>query len=159
MDKNTKILIIDSEYSFIATTQNTLKSSFEVELATSAKEGLDKATKECPEVIILGYLEPRGTSFELHKELRENPVTKNIPIIVVDVRPEEHSRKGWKRQEGLHMYADDYMSRPVEPAELMTTIDGVLRRASAETMGLKEASEQMERTLTRIDKIEKLLTN
>jgi DNA-binding response OmpR family regulator len=157
MERDIKILVVDSEENFIETTQDALEPDFEVVLATSAKEGMDKAVKECPEVIILGYLEPRGTSFRLHKELRNDASTKSIPLLVVDVRPEEHSRKGWKRQEGLHMYADDYMARPVEPEELRTAIDGILRRASMEPMGLKEASEQMERALARINKIEELL--
>ena len=157
MKKDVKVLIIDSEPGFIKTTQNALAANFEVVCATSASEGMDKAVSECPEAIVLGYLEPRGTSFKLHKELRKNTSTKNIPLLVVDVRSEEHSRKGWKRHEGLNMNADDYMSRPVEPAELRAVLQGMIRRASTEPMGLKEASEYMERALERINRIEQLL--
>lgn len=157
MEKDTKILVIDSEPGFTKTTRQALETSCEIVTATSAEEGLEKATRECPEAIILGYLEPRGTSFKLHKELRSNSITKSIPLLVVDVRPEEHSRKGWKRHEGLHMNADDYISRPVESDELMKALEGIIRRASAEPMGLKEASEYMEKALKRINKIEELL--
>jgi DNA-binding response OmpR family regulator len=155
MKKCLKVLIIDSESDFVETTRQALEPGFEVSTATNAKQGIDRAVKESPDVIILGYLKPRGTSYRLHNQLRNNPNTNSTPLLVVDVRPEEHSRKGWKRQEGL--YADDYMSRPVEAVELRAAIEGIMRRASAEPMGLKEASEQMEKALARIDKIEDLL--
>jgi DNA-binding response OmpR family regulator len=157
MERDTKILIIDEEPSFIRTAQKALEVSYEVATASSAREGLKKAREENPDVIILGYLEPRGTSFQLHNELREDLLTKNVPLLIVDVRPEEHSRKGWKRHEGVHMNANDYIARPVEGDELTKVVEGIIRRASGEPMGLKEASEYMEKALERINKIEELL--
>jgi DNA-binding response OmpR family regulator len=126
-------------------------------LGSSIKEGLDKAKRQSPDLIIVGYLEPRGTSFELHNKLREGRTTRDIPLLVVDVRPEEHLRKGWRRDEGMKMNAEEYMSRPFEPAELKETVNRILHRVGVTTMELAEVLEQMEMTLARIDQIEKQL--
>jgi DNA-binding response OmpR family regulator len=157
MGKNTKILIIDSEPDFLENTGGALKRDYTVVIATTAEEGLAKAEQGSPDAIIVGYLKPRGTSFQVHTELRSRPSTRDIPLLIVDVRPEEHSRKGWKMHEGLKMNAEDYMSRPVELAELTSSIEGAIRRTSVEPMGLREASEQLEKALERINKIEELL--
>ena len=109
-------------------------------------------------MVMVGYLEPRGDAFELHKELRETLVTKNIPLLVVDVSPEEHTRKGWRRDEGMQMDAEDYISRPVEPAELLELVGKILKkRAAPKPMELRDVVEQMEGLLKRVDKIEKTL--
>jgi len=157
MGKDTKILIIDSEPDFVKNTEGVLNDHYTVITATKAEEGLEKAELESPDAIILGYLKPRGTSFKVHTELRSRPSTQDIPLIIVDVRSEEHSRKGWKMHEGLKMNAEDYISRPVELSELVSSIEGVIRRTSLEPMDLIEASEQMEKALERLNKIEELL--
>ena len=157
MGKDMKVLIIDSEIDFLENTGEALKSFYTVVTATKAEEGLEKAERESPDAIILGYLKPRGTSFKVHTELRNKPPTRDIPLLIVDVRPEEHSRKGWKMHEGLNMNAEDYISRPIELSELTSSIECAIRRTSAEPMGLREASEQLEKALERINKIEELL--
>ena len=108
-------------------------------------------------MVILGYLEPRGDAFKLHKELRETLVTKNIPLLVVDVNPQEHARKGWSREQGMQMKAEDYISRPVEPAELAELVGGILEITAPKPMELRDALEQMEMVLKRVDKIEEML--
>ena len=157
MRKDTKVLIIDGESDFMENTGEALKKVYTVVTADKAKEGLDKAERESPDAIILGYLKPRGTSFSVHAELRNRLTTRDIPLLIVDVRPEEHSRKGWRMHEGLKMNAEDYISRPVESAELIRSIEGAIRRTSVEPMGLREASEQLEKALERLNKIEELL--
>lgn len=156
--KQHRILVVDSEPDFINTVREALDTSYEVSVASTKKEGLNKAKRETPHMVILGYLEPRGDAFEMHKELRETLVTKNIPLLVVDVSPGEHTRKGWRRDEGMQMDAEDYISRPVEPAELAKLVEEILEeRAAPKPLELREVVEQMERVLKRVDKIEKML--
>ena len=152
-----KILIIDDEPGFLKTAQAAFKDSYDVVIASNEKDAIEKAKTVNPEAIILGYLEPRGTAFEIHNKLRDDDVTRNIPLLIVDVKPEEHSRRGWTRHQGLRMNADDYISKPVDKAEILDIIERIIRRASTEPMGLKEASQHMERALERINKIEELL--
>ncbi|MFC1912276.1 PleD family two-component system response regulator [Chloroflexota bacterium] len=154
-----RILVAETESDFIETARKAFKDFSEVTFASNLKTALDRATVEKPDIIIIGYLEPRGTSFELHRKLREGELTQDIPLMVVDVRPEEHSRKGWKREEGMLMEAEDYISRPVEPADLKETVEAVLRRDSSKPMELAEVAEQMEVILKRINKIEEMLVN
>ena len=101
-------------------------SSWELLLAAERKDGILKALGENPEVIILGYLEPQGEAFNLHKQLKENPKTKGIPLVVVDVSPEEQSAKGWRKFEGINMEAEDYLCEPVDPLELASCVEGLL---------------------------------
>jgi DNA-binding response OmpR family regulator len=157
MQGKARVLVVDSEADFLRAARKALDASFEVASTTSASEGLGRASRERPDVIVLGHLEPRGTSFAVHNELRNSPATKDIPLLVVDVRPKDHSRKGWTRREGLRMNAEDYTSRPVEPEELADALTRIIRRTSGEPIGLREASEHMERTLERINRIEQLL--
>lgn len=155
--KQHRILVVDSETEFIKTVREALNSSYEVSVASTRKEGLNKAKRETPHMVILGCLEPRGDAFQLHQELRESPVTKDIPLLVVDVRPEEHTRKGWRIQEGMQMDAEGYISRPIEPADLAQLVGEILERATPKSMELGYVLEQMERVLKRVDKIEKML--
>lgn len=152
-----KILIAEIESDFIETARKAFRDYSEVTFASSLESALDRATEEKPDVIIIGYLEPRGTSFELHRKLREKQLTQDIPLVVVDVRPDQHSRKGWKREEGMLMEADDYISRPVEPEDLKETVEIILRKDSSRPMELAEVAEQMEVILKRINKIEEML--
>ena len=157
MEKTYRILVVDSEPDFVAMARETLEGAFKVSLASSLKEGLEKANKEALDLVIVGYLEPRGTSYKFHKELRKGGMTKHIPMLVVDVRPEEHSRKGWRRDEGMRMDAEDYVSRPIEPADLREAVEGILRRVEEEPMELEVVLDQMEKILKRIDGIEERL--
>lgn len=154
-----RILVAEVEADFIETAREAFKDYFEVTFASNLKSALDRATAEEPDIIIIGYLEPRGASFELHRKLREKQPTQDIPLVVVDVRPEEHSRKGWKREEGMRMEADDYISRPIEPADLRETVETILRKDDSRPMELAEVAEQMEVILKRINKIEEMLVS
>ncbi len=157
MEGKNKVLIIDSEPDFINAAREALETHFEVDIASTIRTGISLAVQKHPDAIVLGYLEPRGASFETHMELRNNTSTKDIPLLIVDVHPREHARKGWTRHEGLLMNAEDYTSRPVDSKEMVSALHKIIRRASGEPMGLVEASEQMEKTLERINRIEELL--
>jgi len=151
MEGKNKVLIIDSEPDFINATREALETHFEVDIATTIRTGISLAVQKHPDAIVLGYLEPRGTSFATHLELRSNTSTNDIPLLIVDVHPRDHARKGWTRHEGLLMNAEDYTSRPVNTREMISALHKIIRRASGEPMGLVEASEQMEKTLERIN--------
>ena len=105
-----RILVVGSEPDFLEMTRKALEASFELAYAPNENEGLEKARRERPDAIILGYLEPQGTSFELHKKLQGGWITKHIPLLVVDVHIDGQSRRVLTRAEGLQMEADDYIS-------------------------------------------------
>jgi PleD family two-component response regulator len=156
--KRQRILIGDCESDFVAEASKALKGSYEVTVASSRKESLEKAKGECPDMVIVGFLEPRGDSFKLYKELKENPETSNIPLLVVDVRPEDYSRKVWRRHERAKMDIEGYLTRPIEFGELREAVERIFRSADPEPLALEETLERMEKLLEQVEKIEKMLT-
>ncbi len=151
------ILVVDTEPAFLRTVRQALEHLYEVSVASTRSEGLGKAESEAPAMVIVGFLEPRGEAFKLHKQLKENPKTNRMPLLVVDVRPEEHSRRGWRREEGSQMDAEGYISRPVEPVELAELVKDILKTTAPKSVELEDVLEQMEKVLKRMEKIEKLL--
>ncbi len=110
MEKAPKILVVASEPSFIETAKKAFEPPFEVTYAYNEKEGLEKARKESPDTIVLGYIESKGTTFELHRKLREGWITKNIPLLVVDVDSPDPSRRALSVEERSQIEADEYIS-------------------------------------------------
>ena len=124
-----KILAVGEETSFIEVVQKAAEiSSWKLTLASDRVEGLEKAYNERPDLIVLGYIEPRGEAFQLHEELKGNPETSNIPLLVVDVPQEEHLSKGWRRDEGLRINAEGYLRQPTEPLELAQCVEKILSK-------------------------------
>jgi len=140
-DGKNKILVVGSEPELLDETSKLLGESFELSYASNDKEALEKARREIPDAIIVGYLEPRGSSFQLHERLRGGWITKNIPLLVVDIDSDQHFQKGWSREEGLLMDADNYVtitgrntredstaiSGLLEPPQLREKLDTSLR--------------------------------
>lgn len=158
MERRPKILVMDTDPQFVEMIRSTFGLCFEVVSALDRREGLAKARKNVPDLIIIGYLKPRGTAFQVHKELRQDPATQGIPQVVVDVCPEEHYRKGWRRDEGLQMEAEDYLTRPVATTDLWESVARIWQRVQRkEPLDLKEIAGRMEEALKEIDRVEGLL--
>lgn len=155
MVKTTKILVVDNDPDFVKLVRNTLgDSAYQVIIASDRKSGLEKARRESVDMVIVGALEPRGDAFKLYKELRGSPKTATIPMLVVDVRPDEHSRKGWRVNEGMQMNAEDYISRPIESDELVESVERVLERATRRTpIDFSKILEETREILNRVEKL------
>lgn len=115
-----KVLVIGSMAEFLEMAGKSLENQFEVIDALNENEGLTKARLQRPDAVILGYLEPRGTSFRLHKRLREGWITKHIPLLVVDVQFPERPEKRWTPQEAMQMDAEDYLSISLDDTTALT---------------------------------------
>ena len=105
-----KILVVSNAPDLVEMVKEAIGGSLEVTYASNQQEGLEKARKEIPDIIVLGYIEPQGTAFELHRKLGEGWITKNIPLLVVDVGSLDHSRSVLSMEEGLQIEADEYIS-------------------------------------------------
>ncbi len=104
-----KILVVSSSPELEYMVREAVGGSFEVLHASNQQQGLEMARKEFPDMIALGYLEPRGTAFELHRRLREGWITKNIPLLIVDSNPQDPARRVLSMEEGLQIEADQYI--------------------------------------------------
>ena len=109
LNQKRKVLVIGSIPELHQLMEETLRDRFEVIHASSENEGLSKARGERPETLILGYLDPRGSSFRLHKKLREGWITKHIPQLIVDAHFPGQPEKSWTSAEAMQMDAEDYL--------------------------------------------------
>ena len=129
-EKKRGILIVDDEPDFASALQHALESDVcEVTTAANKAEAQQAVKTMDPDLVILGTLSPRGEAFSLHQWLRENPKTKDLPIIVMDAPPEKQLVKGWRRDEAALMDAEDYVSKPIEPDALATRAQSILEKA------------------------------
>ena len=126
MPEDKRVILVDKETELTGIAQEAAElSSWELTVATDTAQARQLIAGEQTEVIILGYLEPQGEAFRLHRRLKENSRTENIPQVVVDVAPDEQLKKGWRKADGLRMDAEDYLCLPITPAELAKAINDV----------------------------------
>ncbi len=96
--------------------------------AGDAEEARKLLAREQPDLILLDWMLPGRSGLEFAKELKKNPAAGEFPIIMLTARTEEAS-KVW----GLDAGADDYVTKPFSPRELMARIQAVLRRAKPDS--------------------------
>lgn len=118
-----KILIIEDEHS-IATllSYNLVQAGFETIVANDGKEGYELAISENPSLIVLDLMLPSMDGVEVCKALRQEKL--NIPIIMLTAKDDE-----FDKVLGLELGADDYMTKPFSPREVVARIKAVLRRS------------------------------
>ena len=124
-----KVLIIDDELDFVEALRMTLEAkSYKVITATSKVQGQDQMKME-PDIVVLGTVTPAGQAFSLHNWLRQHPRYRDVPLMVIDARPEERFVKGWRKFEGMQLESDDYVTKPIEPISLVPRIQRLLEEA------------------------------
>jgi len=121
------ILVVDDEPRMVQfISMNLDLEGFRVISATNGYEALEKVTKELPDLVILDIMMPDMDGFETLKKIRE---VSTIPVIFLSVKGEE-----FDRVHGLDIGADDYMTKPFSPRELISRIRAVLRRTEAKSL-------------------------
>jgi two-component system, OmpR family, phosphate regulon response regulator PhoB len=119
------VLIVEDEADLVTlVTYNLEKNDFRVVSAPDVASGKAKAERERPDLILLDWMLPDGTGLDLCRELRKSNLVHNTPIIMLTARGEEPDKV-----RGLNAGADDYVTKPFSPAELVARINAVLRRA------------------------------
>lgn len=116
-----KILIIEDEEAIADLEKDYLElSGFEVEIEDRGDSGLTRALKEEFDLIILDLMLPGVDGFEICKKIREE---KNIPVIMVSAKKDDIDKI-----RGLGLGADDYMTKPFSPSELVARVKAHLAR-------------------------------
>ena len=108
--KMEKILVVNSGTELTDMVREAVGDALEVIHASDRQQGLEKARKELPDIVALGYIEPQGAAFELHRALQDGWITKHIPLVVIDLHPDDPSRRVLSMEEGLQIEADEYIS-------------------------------------------------
>jgi two-component system, OmpR family, alkaline phosphatase synthesis response regulator PhoP len=119
-----KVLVVEDEQSIITLLQyNLQQAGYEVITAMDGEEGLEKALAEKPQIIVLDLMLPKLDGIEVCKQLRLNKV--DIPILMLTAKDDE-----FDKVLGLELGADDYMTKPFSPREVVARVKAILRRTS-----------------------------
>lgn len=125
---NTTILIVDDEPTILASMSQILSSYYRVRAANSGQRALQIAiTEPRPQLILLDVTMPDMDGYEVLSQLKNNPLTQNIPVIFVTALDTLSNE-----EQGLNMGAVDYISKPVVPAILLARVKThlILKQAS-----------------------------
>jgi len=128
MGSEKKILLIDDEPDFVEAFSRTLQAKA-YRVITAERVQVEEIMKDRPDMVVLGTLTPAGEAFRLHQWLKGHHKYRDIPLLVIDARPEERSAKGWRREEGMQLEAEGYVTKPIEPAALVPRIQSLLEEA------------------------------
>ncbi len=121
-----KILLVDDEPEILEICRDYLKaSSYDVVTAKDGVQGLLSARREKPDLIVLDLMMPEMDGLDMCRTLRRE---SNVPIIMLTARVEETDKLI-----GLELGADDYMTKPFSPRELVARVKVVLRRVSGDS--------------------------
>jgi two-component system alkaline phosphatase synthesis response regulator PhoP len=125
-----KILIVDDDPDLVEAVTMILESKdYDVIAAYGGIEGLEKAKAEDPDLIVLDVMMPDKDGYAVCKELKADPKYSKIPILLLTAVVSKISTTRYTQQMGLETEADDYIDKPVEPAELVRRIEVLLGKA------------------------------
>lgn len=128
------ILVVEDDKSLLPMiTYNIEKNGFQVKSATNGEDALLLIKEEIPSLAIFDWMIPEPNGLELCKILRRKQETSNLPIIMLTAREEEEDRI-----RGLEYGADDYISKPFSPAELIARIKALIRRSTSSQNNILE---------------------
>jgi two-component system phosphate regulon response regulator PhoB len=126
-----KILIVEDDRDIVEMVEYNLKEEGYVTIhAFNGEKGIELAVKEEPDLIILDLMLPAIDGFEVCKTLKQQQSTAGIPIIILSAKSRETDKVV-----GLELGADDYVTKPFSPRELIARIKAVLRRHKEQPAG------------------------
>jgi len=122
-----RLLLIDDDARLTAMVADYLQANgFEVATAGTLAGGRDRLRQEVFDALLLDLMLPDGDGLDLTRELRADPRTRRLPLLMLTARGESPDRIV-----GLEVGADDYLPKPFEPRELLARVKALLRRAAA----------------------------
>jgi DNA-binding response OmpR family regulator len=137
--KNRRIMVVDDEERMVRFIRLNLEhDGFRVTEAFKGSQAIDRLRSSLPDLILLDVMLPDLDGFEVLKMVRE---VSNVPVIMLTAKGEEEDRV-----KGLELGADDYITKPFSPRELVSRVRAVLRRteaSSGSTHGLIEVDDRL----------------
>lgn len=125
MEKPKKVLVIDDDQEFIEGCNRTFNGdSYQLQFVSN-KQQAQQIINGGFDLVVIGTLSPGGESFMLQQWLKRHPIYRYIPVLVIDACFHERRWKGWRVFEGLQIDAEEYISKPLEPIELLPIIEKI----------------------------------
>lgn len=133
-----KILVVDDEQSIVTLLQYNLEQSgYTVITALDGEQGLEAAVDIRPDLVVLDLMLPKMDGLEVCKQLRQQKI--NIPILMLTAKDDE-----FDKVLGLELGADDYLTKPFSPREVVARIKAILRRSQLQSNGSESSQDQEE---------------
>jgi two-component system phosphate regulon response regulator PhoB len=126
-----RILVVDDESDIVAlVAYHLVKAGYRVSTASTGPDALIAARQERPALVVLDLMLPGASGYDVLEQLRGQPGTRDIAVLMLTARREEQDRI-----RGLSLGADDYLTKPFSPQELVLRVGAILRRVSAAGVG------------------------
>jgi DNA-binding response OmpR family regulator len=121
---NAKILIVEDERDIVDLLRYNLEAAgFETDYVRNGADALHRAVEKSPDLILLDLMLPEVDGLIVCRLLKNDPRTKNIPVVMITAKAEERDRIA-----GLELGVDDYITKPFSPKEVVLRVSAVLRR-------------------------------
>ena len=122
-----RVLVVDDEPDIVALiAYHLVKAGYRVSTAASGPDALNTARQERPALIILDLMLPGLSGYDVLEQLRAQPATHDVAVLLLSARREEQDRI-----RGLSLGADDYLTKPFSPPELVLRVGAILRRVGS----------------------------
>jgi len=119
-----QILVVDDEKSIAeAVRYNLVKAGFRVATAADGETAIRRCREEPPDLVLLDLMLPKADGLQVCRTLKQDARTRGVPIIMLTVKGEETDKVV-----GLELGADDYLTKPFSPRELVARVKVILRR-------------------------------
>ena len=123
---SSKILVVEDSPTYLRKIAGFLQGlGYEVSTAIDGEEALEKAMRENPSLIVLDVILPKKNGFQVCRQLKTTPATQGIKILMMTSKSQDSDRF-W----GLKQGADEYMTKPFDEGELVTSVTKLLRHTS-----------------------------
>ncbi len=120
-----RVLVVDDEPEIVALVAYHLgKAGYRLATASTGQDALEAARRERYSLIVLDLMLPGMSGFDVLEALRSDEQTRNVAVLMLTARREEQDRI-----RGLSLGADDYLTKPFSPAELVLRVGAILRRS------------------------------
>ncbi len=125
-----RVLVVDDEPDILSIlVYQFSREGFRVSTAVNGQSAITTAVEERPDIVILDLMLPGIDGYEVLARLRQNERTASIPVILLTARREEE-----ERIRGFEIGADDYVTKPFSPRELILRVEALLRRSHADPL-------------------------
>jgi two-component system phosphate regulon response regulator PhoB len=122
-----RVLVVDDEPDIVALVAYHLaKAGYRVSTASSGTDALEAVRRERPALVVLDLMLPGMSGYEVLEQLRSADATRDVAVLMLTARREEPDRI-----QGLSLGADDYLTKPFSPQELVLRVGAILRRVGA----------------------------
>ena len=122
-----RVLVVDDEPDIVAlVAYHLVKAGYRVSTSSNGAEAVAQARQDRPSIVVLDLMLPGMSGFEVLEQLRADDSTRDVAVLLLTARKDEPDRI-----KGLSLGADDYITKPFSPQELVLRVGAILRRVGA----------------------------